>query len=486
MNKSNFRILLVSFYNTEAYGLRQLHSILYHQGYDAKMLFLKGSIKDAFSGYFNYLTDEEEKHFAFLIRKFAPDLIAFSLVSSNFTLYKKIYKNIRGLGDFSIIVGGWQASLNPEETIHWCDMLCIGEGDETIKELVDNIYYNMPIDNIMNLWLREGEKIIRNTVRPLISDLSQFPIHIFRNDSCYYIENNKVVHKDPYMENSRYGTVIARGCPYHCTYCSNSFMANIYCGAWARTRYRSIDHLMLELKEVRRSLTKVSRINFYDEVFLQENYFINIFVKRYRKEIGLPFYCMFYPGACKEETAGLLKSAGLAGVWLGIQSGSERVRKEVFKRYYSNDTIKEQTKIFQTHDIGVKYDFIFDNPFESFEESLESISLILELPEPFSLNLFSLKYFPNTEITSMALKSGMITAEDLNDHLSEDHQNYLVIQGSRDNDREFINNLATYVSLLASQSGLKNNKKIIDELINEYCSKRDIEPVKSLLKHINI
>jgi anaerobic magnesium-protoporphyrin IX monomethyl ester cyclase len=486
MSRNNFRVLLVSFFNTEAYGLRQLHSILYNEGYDVKMLFLKGPIEDSFSGSFNCLTDKEEEYLKSLISQYNPHLIAFSLVSSNFNLYKRIYKRICGMGDFKVIVGGWQASLNPGETIHWCDMLCVGEGEEMIKELVDKLYNNRPINKIRNLWLREGEKITRNPVRPLISNLSNFPIPIFENDSCYFIENNSVAHKDPYMENSRYGTIIGRGCPFRCTYCSNSFMANIYDGLWGRTRYRSIDHLMLELNEVKRRLTKVNRINFYDEVFMQKTELVGVFAERYKKEIAMPFYCMFYPGACKEETAGLLKSAGLAGVWLGVQSGSERVRKEVFKRYHSNDAIIKQAKIFKAYDIGVKYDFILDNPFESFDESLESIALMLEFPEPFLLNLFSLKYFPNTEITSMALKSRIISAEELNDRLTEDHQNYLVVKGNKDNDREFINSLAEYISFLASKSRLKNEKKAIEKLINNYRINRDVGPIIGLLKQVNI
>jgi len=447
------KVLLVSFFNTEAYGLRQLHSILRNEGHDAKMVFLKGAIGDRFEGVKSPLTDKEMNLFVSLVKKQKPDFIGFSLVSSNFTLYKKVYERIRGLS--KIIVGGWQASLNPEETKDYCDFLCIGEGEEFIKEVV------------------RGEE---PKTHPLIEDLSIYPVHIFDND-CYFIENNELLHKDPYMDSTRYGTTIGRGCPFQCTYCSNSFMTNIYPN-WGKVRYRTIDHVMKELNEAKK-LPKVERINFYNEVFLQGD-MVEEFSKRYKEEIGLPFYCMFYPGFCTDENARLLKEAGLVGVWLGIQSGSERVRKEIFKRNYTNEKIMEQVEIFKKHGIGVKYDFIFDNPFESFDESLESIDMMCDFPTPYMLNLFSLKYFPNTKITSMALDARLISPRDLNDHLTEDHQNYLIVKGIKHPDKEFVNCLATYVSCMASKSEL--DRQLVDDLICEYIKTLNIEPVIGLLK----
>lgn len=483
--KSNYKILLISFYNDEAYGLRLLHSILHHQGYDVKMLFLKKPIQNSFAGQLNNVTDEEKDILSSFIKNYDPNIIGFSLVSSNFSLYKRIYNHIRGLGDFKVVVGGWQASLNPEETILYSDILVIGEGEEAFQELVDKLYRNQSIDDVRNTWIRKGKKTINSPLRPLIADLSAFPIPIFENESSYYIENNKITHKEPYFENSRYGIMIGRGCPYNCTYCSNSYMAkNVYCGKWSKIRYRDIAHVMIELNEVKRKLLNVNRINFYDEVFMPQKAWADYFVERYKNEIALPFYCMFYPGTCKEETATILKEAGLAGVWLGVQSGSERVRKEVFKRHYSNDIIKRQVEIFHRYNIGIKYDFILDNPFETFEESLESIKLMLELPEPFSVNLFSLKYFPNTEITAMALEAGIISDKSMNDHLETDHQNYLVTKGHKSINNDFINSMATYVSYLASKSKMKSENKQINELIDDFRRKNDLTRIKKVISQI--
>jgi len=333
-----------------------------------------------------------------LLKRLKPDIVGFSLVSLNFALYKKLYEGIRKSGKFKILLGGWQPTLNPEECLPYCDSLCRGEGEGIILKIIEDLGNN------------EASKIYTEALKPV-----SYPTFKFSNECSYVIENGKLKSKEPYFENSRYGTMIGRGCPYHCTYCSNNYMFQVYPG-WSKRRYRDIDKVIEELREVKKKLPNVERINFYDEVFLLHDKRIAEFMDKYRREINLPFYCMFYPGTCSEEMAKKLTKVGLVGVWLGVQSGSERVRREIFKRNYTNAALWKQIEIFQKYNISIKYDFIFDNPFETKKEFMETIELIRKLPKPLLINMFSLKFFPNTEITKMALERGIIdkTTDQLN------------------------------------------------------------------------
>jgi len=367
------KVLLVSFYNKEAYGMRILHSILSSK-HDARMLFIE---------------ENNPRLVIELLKNFKPDVLCFSLVSSNFILYKKLYKQIQGVHNFKIILGGWEPTLNPNKCLPYCDALCRGEGENVILKIVEDV--------------KSGtlKKIYIEELKPI-----DYPTFRFSNGYSYVTEKGKIEQKEPYFENERYGTMIGRGCPYRCTYCSNNYMNNIY-SDWGKTRFRSIDKVIEELKVVKRRLHAVSRINFYDEVFLPQKW-IDEFTCKYTKEIGLPFYCMFYPGTCTEDTAKKLAENGLVGVWMGVQSGSERERREIYKRYYTNETLLEQISIFQKYDISIKYDFIFDSPFTTKEDFMETIKLMRKFPKPFLINMFSLKYFPNTEITDMAFAEGII------------------------------------------------------------------------------
>lgn len=492
-DKKQFRVLFASLFNDEALNIRLLHSIVYHKGYDARMVFIKKFpirnqrgqeyLKKSFLHEPNELTDTELQIFADFVVDYKPDVIAFSLVSSNFELYKKIYSKIRGLGDFTIIIGGWQASLNPEHTIQYCDALCIGEGDETISEVVDSLFSGRPIDHLQNLWVNKAGATVKNGVRPLVKDLNNNPVPVFNDETVYSIEDGSLIPGEPFVNNVRYGIMASRGCPYKCTYCSNEYMANkVYHRDWSKTRHRSVSHVLSELSEIKARFPKIERIDFLDEVFIPDKAWLEEFCGKYLKEVALPFYCFFYPGTCSRETAKALKGAMLNGVWLGVQSGSERIRRDIFKRFYPNEKVLKQAEVFKEYGINVKYDFIFDNPFETFEDSLESIKLILELPQPFYLNLFSLKYFPKTEITNMALERGFITEADTDDFYKppEGVQYYKVNIDGRDNDVSFINRLAMYISFLALEE--KVNKKDINEMVDRYYDSRDLGPVTKLLE----
>jgi len=427
MEKNHVKILFISFYNDEAYGLRILHSIICRQGYDAEMLFLK--LNDPRKP----LTEEEKRLLYEKINDFKPHVLAFGLVSPNFGLYKQLYKTIRGLGDFKILIGGWQASLNPEETIKYCDLLCRGEGEEAITEVMEAVAAGRDFENIKNIWYNSGNAVVKNPVRALIPDLSKYPVCMISNSVNSYIEDNALVKADPYTINKRYGTAMGRGCPFSCTYCSNSYMeGELYPRQWSRIRYRDIDHVIGELAYVKSMMPALEKINFYDELFMPKPEWAKVFFERYKKEVGLPFYCMFYPGTCREELILMMKEAGLGGVWVGVQSGSARVRKEIFKRNYTNEAVLAQASLLAKYGISARYDFIFDNPFETPDEKIETIKLMAALPEPRSFNFFSLKYFPHTQITEMALNANIITAASVDDQLEIVSPEYEVSREQRE------------------------------------------------------
>jgi anaerobic magnesium-protoporphyrin IX monomethyl ester cyclase len=489
------KVLLVSFFNPEAYGVRTIHSNLIHGNVDAYMLFFKindnhgksysDRNKDDFKANLNNVSVHEIDILISHLKENKYDVVGFSLVSQNFNLYKKIYKNIkREIEHLIVVVGGWQVSLNPEKCINYTDFLCIGEGEAPLCELVDKLGKRESTDNIENIWVNRNGNVIKNQVRPLPKDLSSFPVPLFEHKYCHVIENNKIEHYDPYLNNNRYGTFIGRGCPYHCTYCSNSYMENsIYPKQWSKIRYRNVEHLQKELLMVKETLKHIKSINFYDEVFAPNINWMKDFFSWYKLVINIPFFVFFYPGKCNDEKAKILADSGLSGVWLGIQSGSQRVRNEVFKRRHSNGKILNQAKIFHKYCISVRYDFILDNPFETFEESLESIYMMLELPQPFSLNLFSLKYFPNTEITKMAKDAGFITEAEIDDNQEKDLDKYIIRQDKGITpDNKFINYLAFYISCI-SQTSISKDKKIeIIKLIDDYRRLRDITFVENMVK----
>lgn len=487
------KVLLVSFFNDEAYGIRAIHSKLINDNVDAYMLFFKlprdhsesqnDKAKGEFIANLNNASIHEIDLLVDHIRENKYDIVGFSLVSQHFSLYKRIYERIRNIDHMAIVIGGWQSSLNPEDSIDYTEFLCTGEGEEPMSELVKKLENKEQTDNIKNFWVRTNNSVIKNPIRPLTRDLSSFPVPLFEHKYSYIIENNKLINNEPYFNNTRYGTFIGRGCPYKCTYCSNSYMANvIYPGQWSKVRHRSIYHVQKELLVVKEKLKRVKSINFYDEVFTPKMEWIKQFFSWYREVINIPFYAFFFPGTCNDEKGKILADSGLSGVWIGVQSGSQRVRNDIFKRFYTNERVLNQAKIFHQYGVSVRYDFILDNPFETFEESLESIYMMLELPQPFSLNLFSLKYFPNTEITNMAIDAGFINKSDIDDNQEKDRDTYLINKDKGSLDDRFINDLAFYISNMSDNSILQDRKSMILGLVDDYKTSKDITQVESMIQ----
>jgi hypothetical protein len=107
---------------------------------------------------------------------------------------------------------------------------------------------------------------------------------------------------------------------------------------------------------------------------------------------------------------------------------------------------------------------------------------MMQQPQPFSLNLFSLKYFPNTEITEMARRSGFITEGDIDDNRDDDRDTYVIHRDRGNPDNRFINHLAFYISHLSTTSTLSEKQEEILQLIADYRDSKDITPVENVVK----
>ena len=105
-----------------------------------------------------------------------------------------------------------------------------------------------------------------------------------------------------------------------------------------------------------------------------------------------------------------LVNAGMDRVRMGIQSGSSEAKK-IYNRNIPNPKIINSARIinkFSKNLMLTGYDLILDNPFESNESVCETINLLSRLPAPYTLNLFSLTYYPGTNLFDMAMEAGLI------------------------------------------------------------------------------
>ena len=306
-------------------------------------------------------------------KEFNPNLVAITIATNDFeyavhlsTLLKKTLK-------VPIIAGGYHPTTAPEEAIakECFDMICIGEGEETLLDVADAVEKNKSLYKIKNLWIKktvEGRmKIIKNPINPLIENLDSLPFpyrELF--DYKRYLKWN-------------HGTVTfisTRGCPFNCSYCINNLLIKMYKGKGCYVRFRSIDHLFKEIKEVlNRYSSFIKNIEFYDDTFTLNQERLKEFCKRYKKEIGLPFNLNARVNAVNLEMFKLLKEAGCVRVSMGVECGDDYIRNKILKRNMTDEQIISTFKA--AKDAGLKtcsFNMI-GIPFETKESIKKTINL---------------------------------------------------------------------------------------------------------------
>jgi radical SAM superfamily enzyme YgiQ (UPF0313 family) len=339
------------------------------------------------------------------VKKFKPGLIAITTATNDFDYAVHISSLIKQNFKIPIIAGGFHPTISPEEAISkdCFDFICIGEGENALLELAHNLEKNKPLDKIKNLWIKKNkdnkQTIIRNTLMPLIQNLDSLPFpdrEIF--DYQKYLEWN-------------HGTatfLTTRGCPFQCSYCINHFLTKLYKEMGKYVRFRSIDNLFSEIKQViQKYRNDVKNIEFYDDTFTLDKKRIEEFCKRYPKEIGLSFNINARVNAVNPEIFKMLKQAGCVRVSIGIEAGDPFIRNEILKRNMTNKQIidtfhsakKAGLKTYAFNMVGIPF------------ETQISINKTIELnkncqPDYVGVSIFNA--FKGTEIYKLCQEKGWL------------------------------------------------------------------------------
>jgi len=410
----NKKIVLVGFHNEKALGVRYLAVAARAHGYEPYVVFFKG---------FNSLipehaTDTELKLLQDFIREKDPILVGLSAMSSlYFETLQKVNAAVRAVTGAPIAWGGVLASLDPAMALKYADFVMRGEGEEVLIDVLRAIESGGDVKAIDNIaYLNEDGSVHLNEIRPPEQDIDKFGYPPINGPDMYLIAHDKIVAEDPQVHAFTYELSASRGCPYTCTYCSAVNLHRLYQGKGRYVRFRSVDSVMQELNEAKANIPKLRVIHFWDEIFSNEPGWVDEFCARYKKEIGMPFRIWGHPMMVNEELVSKLVKAGLYQVVMGIQSGSERVRKDVFHRYEPQDRVIESTRVFAKCRVPhVFYDLMLLHAFETEDDLRQTFEMCLQMAPPFELNIHGLNYLPGTDIVDMAVQAGYYTEQEMHD-----------------------------------------------------------------------
>jgi radical SAM superfamily enzyme YgiQ (UPF0313 family) len=380
--------------------------------------------------------------------------------------------------DAKIVWGGVHPSAMPEDSLRYVDFVGRAECEDALPKLVDMLEKGEDVTRLHNFWVRGPDGAIhRNDLAPAEKDLDRYPAPDYELTGKFILHDGVVIplteehlakyHTTYYFGTPTYLCLTDRGCPFVCTYCYNSQLVTTYNSR--KIRYRSIESVVKELKAVIQRYPFFKSIGFSDDDFFHRKLeWLQEFAQVYKREIGLPFAAATTPVSCTEDKLAVLVEAGLKVVQIGVQSGSERLNKEIYKRPVSNKRLLEALATLDAYGkqgkIRINCDFILDNPYENDQDIIESIKLYNQFPESCDLNLFSLTFYPGTTIYDQALKDKII------DDGYEVFTRAFNIQMSRGH------NFLTHVFLLKHVMGRRLPDKILNVLMS-----RPIRKVGNLL-----
>jgi radical SAM superfamily enzyme YgiQ (UPF0313 family) len=414
-----------------AFGVRSLSAYLRRAGYRTRIVFLPGSIgllKEG--GGFAYHYEQSTMDDIVELCRDAT-LVGVSFMSSYFDRAVQLTAALKRSVGGPVIWGGIHPSCKPEEALAHADMVCVGEGEEALAELLGKMRAGEEHRGLAGLWFRNGADIVRNPLRPLIRDLDTLPHVDFSNEEhfIYDLDTRRIVPlTDALLKRAlpllpsfgrtskrAFRTMTDRGCPHRCAYCNVSNLRAMYQGdPTPYLRSRSVGDAVDELEAIRRRFPFVEAIQFFDDTFFARPAAqIREFSRLYRERIGLPFYCQASPTTLTEEKLVSLIDAGLVYVEMGIQTGSRRI-KELYHRTESNEKILEGADILHRHRdrlLRPDYHVIIDNPWETESDTYETVKLLFRIPKPFGLCISSLVFFPQTELYNKALAEGLLRDE---------------------------------------------------------------------------
>jgi len=411
MNTKKTRPLFIGLYDTNLLGIRYLSSTLKSHGYESSLIFLK-----SFNSYnVDNPTPEEYDLLYKKVSELDPGYIGISIMCSFYlNVVHEIVEKIRTLTQAPIIIGGAYATLFPEECIKFADVVFRGESEETIIEFTNALEEGQPYSHIEGLttMTQDGPQV--NPLRPLIQDLDRLPPPDFGGQNMYYINNNRITQGDPQAASHRYELTTSRGCPNHCSYCSNSSIRDLYKGKGPYIRQRSVDDVMDEIRTVIKRNPGLQVLRFWDEIFPWNQEWINNFAAVYKAEVGLPFEIWGHPKLSANPGMEALVDAGLSIMVIGVQSGCPKVRKEIYTRNEKQEDILNCSKILAEAKVPmVIYDFILGHPFETEEDLKATLDLCRNLAKPFALQLHGLTFLPGTPIEEIAVSKGVKTWEEI-------------------------------------------------------------------------
>jgi len=363
--------------------------------YIASMLKQNHEVKIIDSNILNYTLEDVERE----LRSFNPDIVGVTSVTPSIYEAYKVAETVKKVNEDCIVVlGGPHATFTSKQTLKECkhiDIIVKGEGEAITKELIEKIEKGASLNEVKGITFRKQNEIIGTEPRPFVKDIDVIPFPSWELIPMHLYKFNGV----------KYATMLtSRGCPFKCSFCSSS---KLFGGYW---RGRSPKNVLEEMKTLYEKYS-IRNIEFIDDTFtLNQERAERICDEIIREGLDINWGASSRVDTLSKKLVEKMKKAGCWIIFLGIESGSQKILDAIGKRI-TLEQVKKAVKILKDAGIQVLGSFIIGFLQDTKETIKETIkfakSLNLDYAE-FSI----LTPYPGTLIYDYAKKNNMLLTED--------------------------------------------------------------------------
>ena len=350
------------------------------------------------------LNNYSHQAFQKIISEHQPDLVGITVLMDHYgitghiaaQLVKELNQNVK------VVIGGVYASTNEEYVMRdeHIDLLIAGEGEYAFRDLLE--YLNGERDRMpKGIWYRDNGQIIPGGRTDLIEklDLLPFPAYHLIDFKRYstHIERNSV-DRPPSMPYAWIFT--SRGCKLNCAFCQVKYIAG------SRFRGRSAENVLAEIRWLKDEYGISSFLIFDDNFFTDRERVKKILQGLidgdYRLKWKIGAAALFY---LDEEILILMKRSGCEYIDIAIESGCERVLKDIIHKPVRKEKVIEIVKIVKELGIFIAANFIIGFPGETWDEIRETLKFAEDVDVDYAKIFFPVP-LPHTQVYK--------AAEDLN------------------------------------------------------------------------
>ena len=301
---------------------------------------------------------------------------------------------------------------------HGADYCLLGEGEETLLELLDQLErkreagfasilglaYQPPVSNLQ-LEIEPHKSTIVNRRRPDITNLDKLPFPAW---DLVDVEKYRAI----WMKRRGYfsmNMVTTRGCPYHCNWCAKPIWGQRY-------NSRSPENVVAEMKWLKETY-QPDHIWFADDILgLKPNWIEKFASSLQQADAVIPFKCLQRADLVNEKTASALAKAGCKTVWLGAESGSQKILDAMDKGDTVHD-IYRAAELLHKNKIEVGFFLQFGYPGETWEDVQKTLKMVRECaPDDIGISvsypLPGTKFYERVKL-ELGEKQNWVDSEDL-------------------------------------------------------------------------